>query len=41
MCVVAWIDNQFLALTPQGRVRWGLVAASGPQWVELAELHLG
>lgn len=40
LCFVAWIDNQYLVLTPQGRVGWGLLAAPGPQWLELAGLRI-
>jgi hypothetical protein len=34
---VAWIDNQYLILTPQGRVGWGLVRREDVQWMELAD----
>jgi hypothetical protein len=37
LCFVAWVDNQYLVLTPQGRVRWGLLEVPGRQWLELAE----
>jgi hypothetical protein len=37
---VAWLDNQFLAVHPSGRIRWGLVAISEQQWLEIAALHL-
>jgi len=40
MCFVAWVDNQYLVLTPQGRLRWGLLETPAPQWLELAELSL-
>jgi hypothetical protein len=40
MCFVAWIDNQYLIVTPQGRFGWGLLDASGEQWVELDELSI-
>ncbi len=38
---VAWIDNQYLVATPQGRVRWGTVARETPQWLDLAALDVG
>jgi hypothetical protein len=38
LCFVAWVDNQYLVLTPQGRVRWGLLDAPGRQWLELADV---
>lgn len=40
LCFVAWVDNQYLVLTPQGRVRWGLLALPRRQWLELAELSI-
>jgi hypothetical protein len=40
MCFVAWIDNQYLVATPQGRLGWGLIEAPARQWLELAELTL-
>lgn len=35
LCFVVWIDNQFLVLTPQGQMRWGLTANPADQWLEL------
>ncbi len=40
MCFVVWIDNQYFVATPQGRFRWGTVAAPERQWLELAELTI-
>lgn len=40
MCLVIWIDNQFLELTPQGRFRWGLTANAADQWLEVARLSV-
>jgi hypothetical protein len=37
---VAWLDNQYLAVHPSGRIRWGLVAKSEQQWLEIAALRL-
>lgn len=36
LCFVAWLDNQYMVVTPQGRFGWGLLAAPGQQWMELA-----
>jgi len=36
---VAWIDNQWAVVTPQGRFGWGLLDA-GPQWLDLALLRI-
>jgi len=40
MCFVAWLDNQYLVVTPQGRFGWGLLDAPGEQWLELEELSV-
>ena len=40
MCFVAWIDNQYFIVTPQGRFGWGLLDAPGEQWLELEELSV-
>jgi hypothetical protein len=40
LCFVTWVDNQFLVLTPQGRVRWGLLDVPQRQWLELADLSI-
>ena len=37
---VMWLDNQYLVVTPQGRVRWGLLAAPGRQWLEAEYLSI-
>jgi hypothetical protein len=33
--LVIWIDNQYMQVTPQGRIRHGLIGKSGRQWLEL------
>lgn len=38
LCFVAWIDNQYLVLTPQGRIRWGLLDTPQRQWLELKDV---
>jgi hypothetical protein len=40
LCFVAWVDNQYLVLTPQGKLRWGLLEAPQRQWLELADLSI-
>jgi hypothetical protein len=37
---VAWIDNQYAVATPRGALRFGTLDA-GPQWLELAHVHIG
>jgi hypothetical protein len=40
MGFVAWIDNQYVVVTPQGNFVWGLVEESAPQWIEIEELRI-
>jgi hypothetical protein len=37
---VMWLDNQFLVLTPWGRIRWGLLDVPGRQWMEVDYLEI-
>jgi hypothetical protein len=37
---VMWMDNQYLVATPWGRLRWGLLAAPGRQWMEVDRLSI-
>jgi hypothetical protein len=38
--LVIWIDNQFAALPPGGRVRYGMQANLEPAWIEIRDLHI-
>jgi hypothetical protein len=38
--LVIWIDNQHLSFTPDGRLRYGLLASSEQSWIEVSELCL-
>jgi len=38
--LVVWIDNQYAVVTPQGRIRFGLLDTSREQWLEIADVHL-
>jgi hypothetical protein len=41
---VMWIDNQYMVITPWGRLGWGLLDIAGRQWMEASWLsieHLG
>jgi hypothetical protein len=40
LAFVCWIDNQYLTLTPTGRVRWGNLALPTPQWLQVGDLEL-
>jgi hypothetical protein len=37
LCIVAWIDNQYAIVTPQGRLGWGVLEAPA-QGLEIADL---
>lgn len=37
---IAWMDNQYAVVTPQGRFRFGYVAAPGMQWLALDTIHI-
>jgi hypothetical protein len=37
---VAWLDNQYMIATPQGRFGWGLLDAPGRQWMEIDRLSI-
>lgn len=40
LCFVAWVDNQYLVVTPQGRFRWGLLAIPDRQFVDISWLAI-
>jgi len=37
---IAWIDNQYAVVTPQGRFRWGLLAAAGAQSLKVSDIQI-
>ena len=37
---VMWLDNQYLVITPWGRLAWGLLDVKGRQWMEVDDLTL-
>jgi len=37
---VMWQDNQYLVLTPWGRIRWGLLDVPEQQWMEIDYLEI-
>lgn len=39
--LVIWIDNQYLSFAPNGRLRYGMLASSEQNWIEVSELSLG
>ena len=40
LSLVLWIDNQFAALPPRGRLAFGFLANPAPAWVEIADLQV-
>ena len=40
MGFIAWMDNQYAVVTPQGRFRFGLVATDAPQWLALDQITI-
>jgi hypothetical protein len=38
--VVIWLDNQYAAWTPDGRMRYGTLESSEPVYIEIAELNM-
>lgn len=38
--LVIWIDNQYAAFTPQGKIAWGLQENAAPAWLEVEEIRL-
>jgi hypothetical protein len=37
---VAWIDNQYAVVTPQGNFGWGLLENDQAQWLEIRDLSI-
>ncbi len=37
---IAWIDNQYAVITPQGALRFGVVPIPQAQWLEIADLAI-
>jgi hypothetical protein len=37
---VLWLDNQYLQVTPWGRLRWGLLDVDDRQWLEVRHLSI-
>ncbi len=37
---VCWIDNQYLKLTPTGRLRWGTLNLDQSQWLEVKNIEI-
>jgi hypothetical protein len=38
--LVIWIDNQYAAFTPAGKIRFGVLANPEPAWLEIKDVEL-
>jgi hypothetical protein len=38
---VVWIDNQYAAFTPEGKIGFGILENTEPAWLEVEDLKLG
>lgn len=38
--MVIWIDNQYAAFTPEGKIRFGVLENAKPAWLEIEDLKL-
>jgi hypothetical protein len=38
--LVIWIDNQYAAFTPEGKIGFGVLESAGPAWLEIKDLKL-
>jgi hypothetical protein len=39
--LVVWIDNQYAAFTPEGKIGFGVLENSEPAWLEIKDLEIG
>jgi hypothetical protein len=37
---VMWLDNQYMVVTPHGRLGWGLLETSGRQWMQVDQIEV-
>jgi hypothetical protein len=38
--LVIWIDNQFAAFTPEGKVGFGVLENTEPSWLEIKDINV-
>jgi hypothetical protein len=38
--LVIWIDNQYAAFTPDGKIGFGVLKNPEPAWLEIADLKI-
>ena len=39
--LVIWVDNQYAAFPPDGRVRFGTLENPAPAWIEITGIEVG
>jgi hypothetical protein len=39
--LVIWIDNQYAAFTPEGKIRFGVLENPEPAWLEVRDVQIG
>ena len=39
--LVIWLDNQYAAFTPEGKIGFGVLENPEPEWLEIRELEMG
>jgi len=39
--LVIWIDNQYAAFTPKGKIGFGVLENPEPAWLEIKDLEVG
>jgi hypothetical protein len=38
--LVIWLDNQYMALSPDGRIGYGMLPNLEPAWIEIRNLEI-
>ena len=38
--LVIWIDNQYAAFTPEGKIRFGVLENPKPEWLEIKDIDV-
>ncbi len=38
--IIIWIDNQFAAFTPAGKIGFGVLENAEPAWIEIKDLNI-
>jgi len=38
--LVLWVDNQFISIPPDGRIKYGMLPTEEPTWIEIGDLSI-